>query len=408
MSRFNTSNYALLQKLEDVPKLTNGMQLGSRMALMSDSIGQAPFYSGNPGGKDFTNRFRGETWITTASIASHGRIRVGLNVAVSGNTTADMLARMDADLGAKLGQWDTLVLCAGVNDVEIAPKQTGANLETMARKALAWGKNVVFCTLFPANNHEHRVRIRKINYFVTSLAAKYHAPLVDFHSKFLDATTAGWKAGFFHDALHPNLVGVNEAGKFFAEKIAPFVPSAQPFLALDNLDHRVMINGTTINPLWLTDSDSNGVPDGFAVENLTGGFTVTFAKDVTLDPNAVCCKITATDAATGSANVNAGFNASIWTIGDTCQVALRVRVKPGTVGATAPLFFLRVTAVGSTEGFGFQQELRGEHDGVIVSEPFTSPAGTTAFRYSMGVTGGAMVADMARPTLINLTRQGMI
>ncbi|MGM0876722.1 MAG: SGNH/GDSL hydrolase family protein [Bacillota bacterium] len=380
-----------------------------KIALMSDSIGQAPYYYGNENGNDDAVRKRGETWISTASIASKGLIRIGLNVAIAGNTTQQMLERIDTDLGTKLNQWDTITICGGVNDTLLTPIQTVSNIEAMAIKALQWGKNVIFCTLFPANTHEARTRIRKINYLVCQLSAKYHAPLVDFHNHFLDPVTAGWKEGFYADSLHPNLAGVNEAGKYFAEKIIPFLQPAQPFIALDNLDTRVMVNGNfNPNPLWLTDSDADGIPDGYSRSVNPGGYTYEFAKNVAFDADAVRCKVVGVEAATGPFSINMSFGTTKWAVGEVCQVALRVKFTPGVEGATTPKFLMKIVAVGSTEGFGFQQVLLGNHDGVIVSEPFTIPAGTTNVVHRMEVVGGALEAEFSRPTLINLTKQGMI
>ncbi|MCP1124521.1 SGNH/GDSL hydrolase family protein [Bacillus sp. 3103sda1] len=389
-------------------KLTNGLQLGSRIALMSDSIGQSPFYVGNPGGNNDNIRMRGETWIATASIHSGGLIRIGINAAVAGNTTQQMLDRIDTDLGLRVNEWDTLTICGGVNDALLQPTETAKNIEAMAIKALQWGKNVIFCTLFPANAHNERTRIRKINYLVSALAAKYHAPLIDFHNEFLDPVTGGWKTGLNYDSIHPNLAGVNKAGKFFADKIKPLMQTATSFIALDNLDTRVLINGNTFNPLWLIDSNGDSIPDGFSVSANPGGYVYEFSNNPTFDADAVRCKITSTGSETGSFNVNASFLNDKWAVGDLCQVALKIKFIPGTVGIAAPKFTLRVVATGSVEGYAFQQELQANHNGIIVSEPFAIPNGTTAFLYRMEVSGGAFDTEFSRPTLINLTKQGMI
>lgn len=129
--RFNKTIALLAEKalIADTAKLTNGMRLGSRVPLMSDSIGQGPYYLGNSGGNNPAIRMRGETWISTASIASKGLIRVGINAAISGNTTQQMLDRFDADLGgANAEKWDTFVICGGVNDSMYTVKQTAVNI----------------------------------------------------------------------------------------------------------------------------------------------------------------------------------------------------------------------------------------------------------------------------------------
>lgn len=348
---------AIARGMERFQQFTVGAKLGSRFALMGDSNGRAPYFLGNEGGDDPTVNRRGETWFSTLSVASGGRIRAALNVAISGNTTAQMLARFDADLGARSSEWDSVILGPmGSNDEGGVLGDTLSNVEAMIIKTLRLGKSVAaIVSKLPSSSHSNRVWGRKLNTGLQKLASKYGILYIDAYAYFLDPATADWRDHMDHlfaDGQHLSLRGVNKLGKFAWSKLSSLVSDGQMFLAQDQIDTSLMRNSSTqpYNHLWLIDADASGMPDGFTIDGSAGSSTLTYAIDPTFDPDAKSIKITGT-LSTTYANArrisltlsNTSPNTGAWTPGDIVQVAVRIKYDPTTWPGDGRVFSSGVT-----------------------------------------------------------------
>jgi lysophospholipase L1-like esterase len=131
------------------------------------------------------------------------------NAGIGGNTTPDMLARLDTDVLAY--NPDVMFLMAGTND--ILPGAVDADyaafftaLEKIIIRAQLAGVNVVLSTC-PTKDAAPAEVARAIPWYYM-LAKHYGIPLIDAHRATADPVTGQYKTGFSDDGTHPNQTGI--------------------------------------------------------------------------------------------------------------------------------------------------------------------------------------------------------
>ena len=147
-----------------------------------------------------------------------------LNKGVSGNTTAQMLARFDTDIVAN--HPEKVVILAGTNDLagNDTPDHSSrssdyilGNIATMAQKSLAAGADeVLICSVLPVSEYYWRTSIVPMP-LIQELNAKLQAycnatagcTYVDYYSSWLNAAGTGPKDGLTYDGVHPSVTGCN-------------------------------------------------------------------------------------------------------------------------------------------------------------------------------------------------------
>lgn len=174
-----------------------------RVLVFGDSL-TAGF--GLPPGEAFPDRLQ-------AQLAAGGIEAKVVNGGVSGDTTADGLARLDWTMADRP---DAVLVELGANDAlrGIDPKLTYANLDRiLARLTSDHTKVMLLGMLAPPNwGRDYQ---REFDAIYGRLAAKYHVPLYPF---FLDGVAMN-PALNQADGLHPNEKGVD----IIAAKVAPLV-----------------------------------------------------------------------------------------------------------------------------------------------------------------------------------------
>lgn len=144
-----------------------------------------------------------------------------LNKGISGNTTAQMLARFDTDIVAS--HPEKVVILAGTND--LAGNDNGGvsrssdyivgNLAAMVQKALAGGASeVLLCSVLPVSQYSWRPAIVPMP-LIQELNAKIRAyceatagcTYVDYYSSWLNEEGTGAKDGLTYDNVHPTRTG---------------------------------------------------------------------------------------------------------------------------------------------------------------------------------------------------------
>lgn len=175
--------------------------------------------------------------ITSSSLAYWGHANAELegklncvrNAGVSGDTTTQMLARMEAAVKPYRARF--LMLEGGVNDTTLTATQTIANMELMVKLGLSWGYIVMLHTPGPwESTAATKSRTSQIASGYRDLCKKYRGcVLVDMYAAMVDplSTAGNMIAAYSTDApkLHPSPAGA----RGIAHKAC--VPAIRPFLS---------------------------------------------------------------------------------------------------------------------------------------------------------------------------------
>jgi acyl-CoA thioesterase I len=148
-----------------------------------------------------------------ARLAADGVAARVINGGVSGDTTADGLARLD---WAMENHPNAVLVELGANDAlrGIDPKLTYANLDGIVAKLKARGVKIMLIGMLAPPNWGHDYQ-RQFDAIYRRLAAKYRVPLYPF---ILDGVAMN-PALNQPDGLHPNAKGAD----LIAQKLAPLV-----------------------------------------------------------------------------------------------------------------------------------------------------------------------------------------
>jgi lysophospholipase L1-like esterase/dienelactone hydrolase len=196
-----------------------------RIVCFGDSITGAYYHTGGV-----------RAWCDMLGIAlerTHPKARVEtINAGISGNTTAQGLARIDKDVLAHKPH--LVVVMFGMNDVARLPLDDfAANLRTIAMKCQDAGAAVVLCT--PNSVYENSARpnakLAELSERVKLLAKEHSLPVTDCFAKYREwrmTDETDWMLQM-SDEIHPNMHG----HKRFAELIAETITGRR--IELDNV-----------------------------------------------------------------------------------------------------------------------------------------------------------------------------
>jgi acyl-CoA thioesterase I len=187
------------------------VQTGQKIGFIGDSItaqGDAP---------------AGYIRLAVAGLKAEGIAAVAIPAGRSGETSANMIGRVNPEVLRKGANWITI--SCGVNDVMGLSRGFGCDLESfkknvagMVKKAQGWNVRVVLFTATPlgedldnANNH----KLAAYNDFIRSFATEHHLILADMnaaftevlHSKPEESQTYSPGARLLADGIHPNPTG---------------------------------------------------------------------------------------------------------------------------------------------------------------------------------------------------------
>jgi lysophospholipase L1-like esterase len=149
-----------------------------------------------PFGDSITHR--NPTW---AAVATQDGLQLVRNAGVDGNTTAQMLGRLDRDVLAYSP--DVVTVMGGTNDrAKGVPLRTAmANLRTIVRRLHDRGVRVVLLTIPPNDGS-----VSAWNTAIRSVASSEGCALADIFPVLADSR-GHWRAGLSADSVHPNLRG---------------------------------------------------------------------------------------------------------------------------------------------------------------------------------------------------------
>lgn len=383
------------------PRLVSDLTPTPLAAFLGDSVTKGDSVA-------LANVFAGRSYPTIACQQAGGALRLWINAGVAGDRTAQMLARVDADvIRLRTPKPGRCIVLGGTNDVADATPiaQTLANLIAIYGRLRAAGIQPVGATIPP--RAPFRTRVAWLNLAIKDACEGRGLPCLDFHAVLVDPATGGYKPGYDDDGIHPGPAGQRAMAAVVAAALpAPTVRT--PALSQDNADAVNLLDGS----LFLVDGNADGVGDGWVNNAGTGAIAPSIETgDTAILGNWQVLTTTAAGQKIVSQTVPAGTPSPRgWTAGDVLECALLIDAQnveagggiapfvdvllPGTAGtAVSPIYGQKVNIA---RGF--------------CSVRFAVPAGTSGMtvRLNSSLTAvGTGVVKFAQPALYNLTRLGI-
>lgn len=329
--------------------------------------------------------------------ASSGRFALLENLGVSGNNSAMVLAR----IGTISPSADVVFYLEGVNDATTAVTFATHASNTIAslRAILATGKTPVLVLAPPSNTYA--ARVESINVIDFVIAQQLGIPCVSPFDFAVDVANGAYASGttYASDGMHPNDSAHTTAGGIvwtaLSSSVSPYIP-----LPRSNVGG---VNAALLssNPLFLTDSNADGVPDNW-IKSGTG--TVSLVLDglkgswLTVSQSAAATSIAAYQ------DVSTGYS-----VGD--EVLLVCRAKLETMSnCNAVLALYDNNSLTSDRAYWWQDVTSNVSEQVVYLKHVVTP-GTTSLRLLLQIgtsaggnfTGKISVSQMQVYNLTQLT-----
>lgn len=377
---------------DETPLIVRPSSLSCRRVI---AIGDSITLSDN----DNTNGVVGESWFEFLCLLSMGRLRRVRNASVSGNTTAMMLSRLQADVIDY--RPDICFIHGGTNDagLSISISTTMANIDAMVIALLSAGIEPVLCLLPPRSSNQ--IATELINIRLIDYASRNRVRLIAPWRMMSNSSGAWLSSTYSVDGLHPTIYANHAAATDVLSQLS--LSDVYPFLPRNNTDTNGVIASNT---LFATDTNADGLPDSW----IKYGATVTPSLvagtgDVVGNwLNLAFSGITGAGIVERSLSVGSGYS-----VGDTIAIIGRVKsngLAAGTASANVKVNFIN-------GGRNVQPlNLKGidVSDGIFYQET-TVPVGTTQINidlisgnYPTTGTGDWSVSQMQ---IYNLTALGI-
>lgn len=345
-------------------------------------------------------------WLAYACLLSAGRMRYRGNAGVTGNTTAQMLARLASDVLPRQPAYCTVL--GGINDIAaLTPLATiWANLKAIYATLIAAGIRPIPCTLCPWSSGTAtaagRQKLGQLNQLIAAYAAANGLHCLDFFAQLVDETTGFYKATLDNgDGLHPSPAGAKIMGTYVNSTLSSLFPYAPALLAGQPDDYTG--TGPSILPGGLFLTNTSGVGAGWS-SNGTGTFTC--ATDATNLPGGSQWQSLAATAG-NTPQVFQFISNTKWAIGDRLRLTAKVNAVVEAGGSTWNCY---LGDSGGARGASYNAASKDVTNGVVCLD-FVPFAGiTTSLLASFKCTGGSGAATLkvAQVRVVNLTAQGSI
>lgn len=338
------------------------------------------------------NMNRGFSHWVAALTRQNFRAPQALNFGVSGETSAQIAARVDDVVASGAG---VCVVLAGTNDIGVvAASVTIANLTTIYMALEAANVMAIAIPILPrdlAANAANSLFVQRVNYWLINVAPTIFSNLyiADARYAYGDPTDGNMapRAGFSYDGLHPTAIGARYIGKVVADILNVVRPYAlAPAFATiwdyydathnpgGSLLPNTILGGTSGTKLDAntTGSFANTFQAGFSA----GGGTITSllaagTKETGgLSSGAACQKIVISGTATGGSQTVFVFEqvnfsgATSLLAGDVVEAVAEIEVEGATIGVSGVCLYVSTTESGN---------VYTQHDGYpIVSDDYTA------------------------------------
>lgn len=271
----------------------------------------------------------GIDFMRVACWLTKGKLTSGKNAGVSGNTSAQMLARWgDVPAAAQNAQ-----IMEGANDAD-AGVTTKAHIDNIFGLAYKYmERKQVPMIVLPPPRTSAPVAISKYRIATWMRARTEKINAYDPWRKHFDATTGGWVSGASSDGVHPVDAAVNECGATYADDILALRLAAP--LPVWNSEAA----GLLANCLFLTDTNADGVPDGWS-KNGPGTGTITSGSS-----DGVAGNWMQLTGAGGFSYIEASIANTNFSVGDTVVFCCKLKYEHATNGQAS--FNLRMNGAQS-------------------------------------------------------------
>jgi len=347
--------------------------------------------------------------------------RVVGNAGIGGNKTADLLARLSADVLTKPGDW--VALNIGVNDLFDGTGTTvatiKANLTSIVEQILATGKSIAWNTPTPSGFGTPTTisNLHEIIRWIKEFAANHRSRIVviDMHAAVVDPADgfpfAGYpriEDGTANRGVHPGYLGCAAMGRAWADAMRPHLTASTVNVQAANAGTRnLMANGLFVG-------STAGLAPNWLLQNIADGSAATTATPtkITRMANGRPKEFQQIVVASGSIRLfqqNTTPGASTWQPGDKVQLRVLFETDADTAGAyqvTASVVFWN--GLGSVSDFtsGGADNLATwpGHDvlprrGILQTPPRVIPAGTARLQVAINLPIGT-----TRPISVELVK----
>lgn len=367
-------------------------QRGMLTVVIGDSI--------DIGSDDATYLANSGSWFSRACVASGQKMRFLRNAGVAGNTTAQCLARFDADVTAH--DPAVAVIGGGVTNDQgngVSTATTRANIVAMVAAARVAGIRPVLRNCPPVDTAGtgafnttalRRAAVDAHNAWLALYAASEGIPLIDIHRPLVDPATGGYKSGYTSDSVHPTAA----ATAIVASDVASHLPAmfiGEPYLP------RSIADGANIltNGVFTGDSNADGVANnwtgvggGLSAKSLIAG-----TGDVVGNWQQGTCS--------GSLGYFEQVKSTGYAVGDriafmgrvTKDAGVAVAVKVNFQSASASFFPIKDWTEAITNGMFYMEAV--------------VPTGTTGLQVQITANTAAGSFQFAQLAVVNLTTLGI-
>lgn len=367
-------------------------QRGNRTIALGDSVTAANLGVGGPVN---AQTHGGRSYATLLGLLTNGRVDLIRNAGVPGNTTAQMLARLQSDVVAYAP--DRCIVIGGTNDAPTVPVATTiANLTAIWETLRANTIEPIACTIPP--RADAKTEVARINAAILHAAARRGVDVVDVHAALVDPATGGYQSAYDNgDGIHPSNAGALVIAQTLQAKTESRYPIGGPFLT--------SATGSTlnlaVNGLFEGDTNADGVANSWVLGGSGGTVTPSIETDTAIPGNWQVLTTTAAGQRTLQQNITTG-----WSVGDTVELSGRIRTQGIAAGNMKVYVRLEHNATGQYIAYAVY-ELLLDMEAVFRCRAVI-PAGTTQIRpmIATGTTGTGTV-KVAQVTITNLTALGV-
>lgn len=368
-----------------------------KVGFLGDSITIAN--DTNAGG----NLARMDSPATHAMLRSDGRWDLITNAGIGGQTSTQILGRLQADIIDK-GCTVCVINSCMWNDISNAftVEQTMTNVNSMLNLLQAAGVQPVVALMTPdgrtGSNTGRLTSMEQRNRRLLNLAATRGVPVIDYQTPLIDPATGTILTTYNADGtVHPTKTGYKKMGEVAARVLDDLIPSRADGLLTYALDPTDVLVGKGLS---LVDTDANGIGDGWSIVGgaLPSGVTasiVTPAHGVGKEQ-----RLTAA-ASVSQGHLHLSFTGGAVAVGQTVEISGRIttqgaggRVQLLALGA--PVGYTHTELIITTDQVEGRFKLR-----------FVLPTGANGVRAQVTVLAGTGFVGGSQLAIRNLTTLGI-